>query len=257
MKISIITVSFNSAKTIRDTIESVLSQTYPDIEYIVVDGNSKDDTVNIIREYEPRFNGRMRWVSEPDKGLYAAMNKGIRLATGDVVGIINSDDFFTDKEVIEKIANAFIRENVDTLYANLYFVKPEDTSCVVRILKGKKYVSGLMRRGWAPAHPTFYVKRSVYEKFGVFDTSFSVSADFELMLRFIEKYHASTYFLDEFIVKMRMGGESTGSVLKILEGNKNIVRAFKKNDIPVSIFYPLMRLTPKVIDLVLRKIGIR
>ena len=154
MKISLITVTYNSSKTLLDTLQSVLNQTYSDIEYIIVDGASKDSTVSIIEEYEPKFNGRMKWISEPDKGLYDAMNKGIRMATGDVVGILNSDDLFMDNNVLADIAHAF-DNNTDAIFGNLYFVNQEDVNQIVRVWKGSPYKS--FKSGWHPAHPTFYV----------------------------------------------------------------------------------------------------
>jgi len=253
MKLSLITVTYNSSKTLLDTFQSVFSQTYSDIEYIIIDGASKDNTVSIIKEYEPKFNGRMKWVSEPDKGLYDAMNKGIRMATGDVIGILNSDDLFMDNDVISDIAAAF-DEQADAIFGNLYFVEQENVNQIVRVWKGSPYKS--FKSGWHPAHPTFYVRRELYEKYGVFDTTFDVSADFELMLRLIEKYGIRTKYLDRYMVRMRMGGESTGSLKNIIRGNKNIFRAFRKNGIKVSPFYPVYRLLPKVIDRILYKLGI-
>lgn len=254
MKLSLITVTYNSSKTLSDTLQSVLSQTYSDIEYIIVDGASKDNTVSIIKEYEPRFEGRMKWISEPDKGLYDAMNKGIRMATGDVVGILNSDDLYMDNKVLADIAAIFDKQT-DAIFGNLYFVDQNDVNQIVRVWKGTPYKS--FKSGWHPAHPTFYVRREVYEKYGVFDTTFNVSADFELMLRLIEKHGIHTKYLDRYIVKMRMGGESTGSIKNIIRGNKNILRAFKKNGIKVSPLYPIYRLLPKMVDRISYKLGFK
>ncbi|RGX76718.1 glycosyltransferase family 2 protein [Bacteroides stercorirosoris] len=254
MIVSIITIAFNSAQTIRDTLTSVLSQSYSNIEYIIIDGASNDATVRIVKEYEPMFNGRLKWVSEPDKGLYDAMNKGIKMATGDVIGILNSDDLFYDSNVLRDIALAF-DENTDALFGNLYFVKSDDVHCIVRAWKGSTYSS--FKKGWHPAHPTFYVRREVYEKYGGFDTSFDVSADFELMLRFVEKNRIRTKYLDRYMVKMRMGGESTRNIANIIKGNRNIIRAFRKNDIQVSWAYPIYRLFPKVVSLLRYKLGLK
>lgn len=254
MKLSLITVTYNSSATLPDTIHSILNQTYSDIEYIIIDGASKDDTVSIIKEYEPKFEGRMKWISERDKGLYDAMNKGIRMATGDVIGILNSDDLFMDNRVLADVANAF-NKNTDAIFGNLYFVDQEDVNQIVRIWKGSTYKS--FKSGWHPAHPTFYVRREVYEKYGVFDTTFDVSADFELMLRLIEKHQIRTKYLDRYMVRMRMGGESTGSIKNIIRGNKNIFRAFKKNNIKVSPLYPVYRLLPKIIDRIAYILGFR
>lgn len=245
MKISIITVTYNSAATLRDAMDSVLAQTYPNIEYIVVDGASKDGTVDIIREYEPRFVGRMRWVSEKDKGLYDAMNKGFRMATGDVVGIINSDDLLAESTAIEKVMHCFEQHrDADVVYADLYYVSQHDTSQIVR-----HWISGKQRPfryGWHPAHPTFYAKREVYEKYGAFDLNFKLAADFELMLRLVEKHHIKLYYLKEPLVRMRLGGATSKNLTNIFKGNKECIRAFKKNDLPVSFLYPFYRLLPKL-----------
>lgn len=252
MKFSIITACYNSAETIKDTMNSILNQTYDDYEYIVIDGVSKDETVSIIKEYEPKFRGKMHWVSEKDKGIYDAMNKGIRMAKGDVIGILNSDDFYYDNDVLKDIATAF-DENIDAICGNLQFVDWKDTNKVVRIWKGSEYKS--FTKGWHPAHPTFYAKKELYDKYGLFDISFDVSADFELMLRFIEKNQAKVRYINRYMIKMRQGGESTGSISKIITGNKNIVRAFKKNNIKVCPFiYLLRRLTPKVLNIIKSKI---
>ena len=246
MKVSIITVTWNSAATLQDTLDSVLSQTYQDIEHIIVDGMSKDETMAIVRKYEPLYKGRLKYISEPDHGIYDAMNKGLSMATGEVVGVLNSDDLYNDVNVVADIVSGFMDEEVGAVCGNLYFVRADDLNAVVRLWKGSPYKS--FKSGWHPAHPTFYVKRIYFEKFGGFDTSFAVSADFELMLRFIEKRRIKIKYIDRYFVKMRVGGESTGNIINIIKGNRNIMRAFKKNDIKVSAFYPFLRLVPKVVN---------
>jgi glycosyltransferase involved in cell wall biosynthesis len=246
VKISIITVAYNSSLTIKDTFNSVLAQTYSDIEYIVVDGNSKDKTIDIIKESEPLFTGRMKWVSEPDKGLYDAMNKGIQIATGDVIGIINSDDLFCDDRAIEKVIRLFEQnKSLDSVYADLYYVAQNDTNKIVR-----HWLTGSQRKfkyGWHPAHPTFYVKREVYAKYGLFNLDFKLAADFEIMLRFLEKYKISTFYLSEPLVKMRLGGETNKSYKNIFNQNVECVRAFIKNDLRVNrVMYPFFRVIPKL-----------
>ena len=245
MKISIVTVTYNSAVTLRDTMESVLAQTYKEIEYIVVDGASKDGTVNIIREYEPKFEGRMRWVSEKDRGLYDAMNKGFRMAIGDVIGIINSDDLLAEPQAIEKVMNVFMQnKHADAVYADLFYVAQHDTSKIIR-----NWVSGKQRPfryGWHPAHPTFYVKREIYQKYGLFDLDFKLAADFELMLRLIERYHIKAVYLQEPLVRMRLGGATSKNLKNIIKGNRECIQAFKKNELPVGILYPFYRLLPKL-----------
>ena len=225
MNISLITVTYNSSKTLRDTIVSVLAQTYQDIEYIIIDGLSKDNTMEIIKEYEPQFKGRIRWVSEKDSGLYDAMNKGFRMATGEVIGIINSDDLIAEPTAIEDVVRCFESNNsIDAVYADLYYVAQNDTSKVIRYWK-----SGNQRpfaKGWHPAHPTFYVKKVVCEKSGLFDLSFKFAADFELMLRLIEKEHIKLYYLPKALVRMRLGGTTSKSLSNIIKGNIECVEAF-------------------------------
>lgn len=246
MKISIITVSFNSSLTIRNTFESVLTQTYSDIEYILIDGNSKDQTVSIIREFAPKFNGRMKWISEPDKGLYDAMNKGIQMATGDVIGIINSDDLFCDKYAIEKVMRIFEKNKLlDSVYADLFYVTQEDTSKIVR-----RWITGKQKQfkyGWHPAHPTLYIKKEVYNKYGLFNLNYKLAADFEIMLRFLERYRISTYYLQEAFVKMRLGGATNKSFRNIYNQNIECLKAFRLNGLKVNLLlYPFFRILPKL-----------
>ena len=172
MKISLITVAYNSASTIRDTFESVLAQTCEDYEYIVVDGLSKDNTVEIIKEYEPRFKGKMRWISEKDSGLYDAMNKGIRMASGDVVGILNSDDLFTDNTVLESVRQGFNASDTDAVYADVRYVRQDDLTKIVRHYSSKSFRRWKMRIGLIPAHPSFYAKKELFEKFGFYRTDY-------------------------------------------------------------------------------------
>ena len=252
MKISIITATFNSAATVADTIKSVFKQSHQDWELIIKDGGSKDNTLDICREYEARSNGRMKIVSCPDKGIYDAMNQGVEAATGDVIGILNSDDFYYDNTVLANIAKA-IEGGADATCGDLYFVDAQDTTKVVRTWKGSPCQS--FRKGWHPAHPTFYTKREFFEKYGAFDITYDVSADFELMLRFIEKHGAKVQYINRVMVKMRQGGESTGSIKNIIKGNQNIRRAFKKNGISVPMFYTLRRLVPKAMNVVRTKIS--
>ena len=253
MKISIVTATFNSAATVRDTIESVLNQTYTDWELIIKDGGSKDNTLNICRSYADE---RINIVACADKGLYDAMNQGIAAATGEVIGILNSDDFYYDNQVLERIATVLADDTIGCVYGNLQFVDALDTSKVVRVWKGSQYQIGGFRKGWHPAHPTFYAKKKYFDEFGSFDTSFDVSADFELMLRFIEKHQVPSRFIPHYFVKMRMGGESTGSLKNIIKGNKNILRAFKQNSIPCPPFYLVRRLAPKAFSVVKTKLGV-
>lgn len=245
MKFTIVTVTYNSALTLSDTIISVLSQTYQNIEYIIVDGLSQDGTMGIVKKYESLFDGRMRWISEKDTGLYDAMNKGFRMGTGDVIGIINSDDLLSDPHAIEKVVKCFETDAaIDAVYADLYYVAKDDISKIIRHWKSGKQHSFI--KGWHPAHPTFYVRREIYKKFGLFDLEYKFAADFELMLRLIEKEHLKLYYLAEPLVKMRLGGTTSKNLSNIRKGNLECINAFKKNGLKVSTLYPLYRLLPKI-----------
>jgi len=235
MRVSIITVSYNSSGTIRDTIESVLSQTFSDIEYIVIDGLSKDNTVDIIKEYDVRFNGRMRWQSEKDKGIYDGMNKGIRCATGDIIAVLNSDDYYIDKYVIENIVNYFIEKNVDSIYTDLFLVDPINTDKIIRDCRYRDFKKGLFFHGWHPPHPAFFVKKEVYDRCGYFDLSYKIGADYDFMLRVLEKYSISTAYLPIYTVKMRNGGASTSSFERIKLSQKECLQAFKNNGYKVNV----------------------
>jgi glycosyltransferase involved in cell wall biosynthesis len=207
MKISLITVSYNSASTIGDTFDSILSQTHPNIESIVVDGASTDGTVDIIKAFEPKFNGRMRWISEPDAGIYDAMNKGLQMATGNIVGILNSDDFYTNHCVIANIVNHFRKHDCEAVYGDLLYVDKENVNKVCRYWKSGTYKPNSFKWGWMPPHPTFFCKRSVYDKHGLFATDLKSAADYEFMLRVIHKEKINVVYLPQIIVKMRLGGK--------------------------------------------------
>lgn len=206
MKISIITSCYNREVTIRDTIESVLSQDYPDIEYIVVDGASKDRSLKIINEYEGRIS---TIISEPDKGMYEGINKGIRAATGDVIGLIHSDDFFHSVDTISRIVKKMEEEEADVIYGNGLFVDSNDTDKIIR-----KWISGIytrkkMRRGWLPLHPTVYIRKERFHQLGLYDESFKIAADSDFLVRYLYEGDLHVAYLNEYIVKMRMGGLST------------------------------------------------
>ncbi len=245
MKISVITVCYNSADTLEVTIKSVKEQTYQHIEYIIIDGGSTDGSVEIIKRNETSVT---KWVSEPDSGLYDAMNKGVRMATGDVIALINSDDLFCDELALEKVAETFNRQpELDSVYADLFYVAQFDTNKIVRRWKTGKQRK--FRLGWHPAHPTFYVRREVYEQYGLFNLDFRLAADFEIMLRFLEKHKISTFYLDESLVKMRLGGATNQSLKNIKEGNIECLRAFKVNNLKVNtVLYPCYRLLPKLLQ---------
>ena len=248
MKISIITATFNSGKTVRDTFVSVLNQTYNDYELIVVDGGSKDDTVDILRHYELIFNGRMKWISEPDRGIYDAMNKGIAMATGDVVGILNSDDFYTSNGILRKVAITMQDKNIDAVYGDVHYVHDNDLRKCVRYYSSKPFRRVWMRFGFMPAHPSFYCRREVYEKYGTFDLSYKVAADFECLLRLIFVNRIRTKYLPVDFVTMRTGGASTRG----FASHKQIMRdhqlGFKKNGVYSNVFMECMRYIYKIFE---------
>ena len=228
MKVSIITVVYNNVSTLRDTIESVLDQDYPNIEYIIVDGNSTDGTVELVRSYGGRIE---KFISEPDGGLYDAINKGIRMASGEVVGLLHSDDLFYSRSAVSTIASAFKANQVDSIYADLHYVDKYDTRRVIRNWQSGDYNRGRFTTGWMPPHPTFYVKKEVYDRLGLYDTNFKSAADYELMLRYLYKHSISTKYIPDTLVKMRVGGESNRSIKNRLRANKEDFMAWKKNNL--------------------------
>lgn len=225
MKISIVTTTMNSGATLRDTMMSVLAQSYQDFEHIIVDGVSTDNTLDIIKELEPLYNGRLKYISEKDKGIYDAMNKGISLATGDVIGTLNSDDFFTTAESLNIIAKNI--ENVDACYGDVHFIKDNDLNKVVRYYSGRTFSRWQMSLGLMPPHPTFYCRREVYDRLGIFDIDMILAADFDLLLRFIYINKISVRYHKTNLVTMRVGGATTSGLpgyLQVFNDSLNIYR---------------------------------
>lgn len=250
MTISIITATFNGAATVRDTIESVLKQTYKDVEFIIKDGGSKDDTLDICREYEPRFGGRMKIISCPDTGIYDAMNQGIEAATGDVVGILNSDDFYTNDDVLATINAALEQDDCDAVYGDIHYVKSDNLERCVRYYSSRNFTRERMMQGYIPAHPSFYCRREVYQKYGLFDTSFRVAADFEQLLRLIYIEKIRIKYIEKDFVTMRMGGASTSGIKSHVRIMKDHLRAFKKNKIKNNVFRLSLRYFSKLTEFV-------
>jgi glycosyltransferase involved in cell wall biosynthesis len=246
VKVSIITITYNSEATLKDTIESVVNQSYGDIEYIVVDGKSTDNSLSIIQSYKDKIS---KVISEKDQGLYDALNKGIALATGDLIGIIHSDDFYTNNFVIEKIVKSIEENNSDAVYADLYYVDKVDTNKIFRKWKSGNYKDGQFLNGWMPPHPTFFVKRSCYEKFGSFNLSFVSAADYELMLRFIHKHKINLSYLPEFIVKMRVGGKSNVTLKNRIRANKEDRKAWIVNGLNPKFYTLYLKPLRKIIQL--------
>lgn len=228
MKVSIITVSYNSAETIEATIRSVVSQTYQNIEYIIIDGASKDGTMDIVNRYKSNISVI---VSEPDKGIYDAMNKGVERATGEIIGILNSDDFYADDLVIEDVVAKFHETSSDALYADLVYVKRDRTDQILRVWSAGEYYPGRFLKGWMPPHPTFFVRRTFYERFGTYNTSLRSAADYELMLRFVHKHSIKLAYLPRVITKMRSGGQSNISLRNRIKANLEDRAAWRMNDI--------------------------
>ena len=248
MKISIITATWNSGATLRDTIESVLSQNCQDWQHVIVDGGSKDNTVDIIREYEPKYNGRLKWISEKDRGLYDAMNKGIALADGDVVGILNSDDFYSSKDVLGRVVRELADTDIDAVYGDIHFVNDDDLTTNVRYYSSKFFRRWMMKMGYQPAHPSFYCRKSIYDRYGSFDINFKVAADFENMLRFIYIHRIKTRYLNFDFVTMRTGGASTSG----MQSHRRIIsdhrKAFKKHGMFSGYVLDFFRYPFKIIE---------
>jgi glycosyltransferase involved in cell wall biosynthesis len=232
MRISIITVVYNRAATIETTIKSVLSQTFDDIEYIVVDGGSSDGTLAVINKYLDNIH---QYVSEKDNGMYDALNKGIRLATGDIVGVLHADDRFASTDVVSKVAAAY-RENptVDAVYGDIAFVNSKNPLKVVRYYSSSVFKPSLLTWGFIPAHPTFFCRRNCFKKFGAYKTDFEIAADYELLLRFFKVHKIKAHYLSFRFTNMNTGGKSTSGIKSTIKINQEIIRACKENNISTN-----------------------
>ena len=231
MKVSIITATYNSAATIGDTLKSLEAQTYPDIEYIIIDGASKDNTLDVIKQQCPRVT---TIISEPDKGIYDALNKGIQAATGDIVGFLHSDDLFAYPDAVKDIVATFQNSGCDASYADLEYVSKDDTDNVIRLWKSGTYSRAKLKNGWMPPHPTFYMKRDLYEKHGLFDLNFKIAADYDSLLRYLWSNNVKMSYLPRVVMKMRVGGASNRSLKNIIHKTKEDVKALKNS----SVFWP-------------------
>lgn len=253
MKISLITATYNSAETVRDTLQSVLNQTFKDIDYIIIDGNSKDNTMDIVKEFEPKFEGRLRWVSEKDKGIYDAMNKGVRMAQGDIVGILNSDDFFASNDVLEKV-NAAFTENpaIDGVYADVRYVDWNDTGKTVRMFSGKDFTREKLCWGKMPPHPSFYVKRECYDKFGLYSLDYPICADYDMFVKMIWIGNINTLYINDVFVNMRSGGTSSNGIKVHRKIMRERMRCVREHEMPSNFFKQTSRYFEKTFSL-LRK----
>jgi glycosyltransferase involved in cell wall biosynthesis len=226
IKVSVVTAVFNGEKTIAQAIGSVLSQDYPAVESVVIDGASRDATLSILEPYRPRLG---KLISEPDDGIYAALNKGIRHATGDVVGFLHADDLFENDGVLGKVAAAFEDPDVDAVYGDLVYVRHDNVERVVRYWKSGSYDQATLARGWMPPHPTFYVRRTVYERLGGFDTRYKIAADYDTVLRFLAVGRIRAAYIPEVLVRMRTGGISNRSLKTILRKSREDYEAVRRN----------------------------
>lgn len=243
MKVSIITATFNSATTIADTLKSIASQDHGDIEHLVVDGCSTDDTLAIVAA----FPGSRRVISEPDAGIYDAMNKGIGLAGGEIIGILNSDDVYEDEQVIRDVVRAFeADEALDMLYGDLVYVKAGDLNRIVRRWTSVPYTRRFFERGHVPPHPTLFVRRRVYEQAGRFDVQYRLAADYEFMLRMFKKHHFKVLYLPRLMVRMRLGGATNVSFSNIAKGNREIIQAWKHNGFKVPLLLMPLRVLKRI-----------
>lgn len=243
MKVSIITVTYNSEKYLADCINSVARQNYKNIEHIIIDGKSTDGTLKIIKQHSKHIS---YWISETDKGMYDAINKGLKMATGDIIGILNSDDMFASADSVRSIVDCFETSTTDSVYGNLVYVDASNTEKVIRYWKGISYKRSRFRYGWMPAHPTFYMRRGLLEKYGFYENHYFTAADYEFMARYLFLHKVSAQYIDAMLVKMRCGGISNISLKSRIRANRRDFLAMKKNKIPfsfaVSILKPLIKI---------------
>lgn len=243
--ISIITTTLNSSRTIKDTLKSVQEQNYP-VEHIIIDGASSDNTLAIVNS----FSHVKTIITEPDTGIYDAMNKGICLASGNIIGFLNSDDFYPNNRILSKVAKKFTKYDMDSCYGDLQYVDQFDTSKIVRNWKSGSFNRDSFFRGWMPPHPTFFVKKQVYEKHGSFDLDLKNSADYEMMLRLLFKHKISTHYIPDILVKMRMGGQSNASIGNRIKANKEDRLAWTKNGLKPKFYTTLLKPIRKIIQYV-------
>jgi glycosyltransferase involved in cell wall biosynthesis len=249
MKISIITVVYNNKVSIQDAMNSVLLQDYENLEYIIIDGGSNDGTVDVINGVAERYPKRcIKFISAKDNGIYDAMNKGIRLATGDIIGILNSDDLYVHDNIISTVADGFIATNVDSVFADLVYVRCNDLNKIVRYYNSAGFHPNKMAYGWMPAHPTFFVKKEMFELYGYYKTDYRIAGDYELIARFLVKNNVRYGYIPQVFVKMRMGGASTKNLKSNWILNQEILRACAENDIKTNIFKVYSKYPSKILD---------
>lgn len=230
MKLTLITATFNSAISIKTCLESVVSQDYKDLEYLIIDGKSSDDTLKIVKDYQQKYPN-IKLVSEKDYGIYDALNKGIQLATGDVVGFVHSDDLLANNHIVSDIVNQLQNEQLDGVYGDLQYVDKVDLNKVIRLWKSCAFKLSLLKQGWMPAHPTLFLKKEVYEKHGLFDLTYKIAADYDFMLRVLKDNSLKFGYLPKVFTKMRVGGASNRSIKNIIQKTKEDYRAISSNQL--------------------------
>ena len=246
--ISIITATFNSAKTLKDTIQSVLRQTNKDFEYLIIDGGSTDETIDIVKSYESEFSGRLKWVSEKDHGIYDAMNKGIKMASGDVVGILNSDDYFTSDDILQTVDNAFKSHEIDAIYGDIHFIRDGNPQKCVRYYSSRMFRPFWLRFGFMPAHPSFYCKREIFDKAGLYSLDYKIGADYEMMVRLFKKYRIMSQYINKDFVTMRTGGASNNNVRSRITLINEDVKACKENGVYTNCLFVMIKYLYKVFE---------
>lgn len=246
--ISIITATFNSAKTLKDTIQSVLSQTNKDFEYLIIDGGSTDETIDIVKSYESEFSGRLKWVSEKDHGIYDAMNKGIKMASGDVVGILNSDDYFTSNDILQTVDNAFKSHEIDAIYGDIHFIRDGNPQKCVRYYSSRMFRPFWLRFGFMPAHPSFYCKREIFDKAGLYSLDYKIGADYEMMVRLFKRHKIKSLYVNKDFVTMRTGGASNNNVRSRLTLIEEDVKACRVNGIYTNRFFIMLKFLYKIFE---------
>ena len=242
MKISIITSVFNNIQTLEESIMSVLHQSYRNIEQIIIDGGSTDGTIDLLSKY----NESSIIVSEPDDGIYHALNKGILLASGDIIGFLHADDFYADNHVIETVVSQMLEHNVDSCYGDLQYVHKDNPEKIIRYWKSCPYEQGSFKKGWMPPHPTFFVRKEIYKKYGMFNTDLKIAADYELMLRLLDVHNISTHYIPRVLVKMRAGGASNKSMKNILRKSYEDYRARKMNNLQGNYYAVFLKNISKI-----------
>lgn len=249
MKLSIITVCYNGARTIADTLESVASQNHPDIQHIVIDGASTDGTLEVIKRHGQHV---AQLVSEPDRGIYEAMNKGLRLATGNIIGFLNADDVYADTGVLARVSATMEAEKLDALFGDAEFVSPDRPDCPLRRYRSRHFRPGRIAWGWMPAHPTLFLRRELYKRFGLFRTDYRIAGDFELVARMFHGDTLKYRHVPEVLVRMRTGGVSTGGWRNTLLLNREVLRACRENGISTSLPRILSKYPAKLLEFIRR-----